>query len=436
MKRLFLFGLFLLFSYGCYTPQLKEEVEKPSLSGRELVLQALEPGKDHKKAQICLGGVLTTALSSSSLNPGDPLKRIDPDDDAIRDRIFKIKLSGGTEVGGLFFKHENRANGPPQPLLMASFGFLQDRWGSEAAKFYELYLKDPTQRIPAHVLILDHPTAGPFLADNGHLSVGSYDDGRIWIEIAQSLRNILDITTIHLFGVSMSGQTVVYALIEDKRLGLDLFDSGVAASIAPDFRRAPGEQLAQLKTPRGVENPWRQSLEDLPDETLIHKIQRQSIWVLVNEQFVSSYRLASSEDKELAIKREDVAVFLRQACESRISFLREQQRIPDTWNYEDFSLENLERYMATTKIARVVDRVQTPLVLVSSRDDPAVERWMFVEVGDAAENNPWVITYETERGGHFGFDAAYGKDYIARIIRLMLDPDVLNNWHSGSGQNK
>ena len=434
MKKLFLLGLFLLFSYGCYTPQPKEEVEKLSMSGRELVLQALEPGKDHRKACGCLGGVLTTALSSSSLNPANPLKRIDPDDEVIKDRVFKIKLGGGTELGGLLFKYENGAKGP-QPLLMASFGFLQDRWGSEAAKFYQLYLKDPTQRIPAHVLILDHPTAGPFLAYNEHLSVGSYDDARMWIEIAQSLRSILDITTIHLFGVSMSGQTVVHALVEDKRLGLNLFDSGVAASIAPDFLQAPGKQLARLETPEGVENPWRQSIERLSNETLTDSIQSHSIWVLIDKQFVSSYRWVRPEDDDFEVKREDVAVFLREACEDRITFLREQQRIPDTWNYKEFSLENLELFMSATRIARVVDRVQTPLVLVSSQDDPAVERSMFVEVVDEAEDNPWVVAYETKRGGHFGFEVAYGKNYIGRIIRLMLDPDVLNNWNGTNNNN-
>ena len=428
MKKLFLFGFFLLFSYGCYAPQPREEVEKPSLSGRELVLQALKSRKEQKKAQSCLGGVLTTAISSSSLNPANPLKRIDPNDEENKDRIFKIKFSEGTEVRGLLFKYENGANGP-QPLLMASFGFLQDRWGSESAKFYELYLKDPTQRIPAHVLILDHPTAGPFLAYNEHLSVGSYDDARMWIEIAQSLRNILDITTIHLFGVSMSGQTVVHALIEDKRLGLDLFDSGMAVSIAPDFRQAPGKQLARLKTPEGVENPWRHSFKHLPNETLTDTIHSQSIWMLINKQFVTSYRWVKPEEDEFEIKRENVAVFLREACEARITFLREQQRIPDTWNYRDFSLENLELFMSATRIAGVVGRVQTPLVLVSSEDDPAVERWMYVEVVDAAEDNPWIVDYETERGGHFGFDVAYGKDYLGRIIRLMLDPDVINNWN-------
>jgi hypothetical protein len=71
---------------------------------------------------------------------------------------------------------------------MASFGFLQDRWGTEAAKFYELYIKDESYRIPAHVLILDHPSPGPFLTNNGVLSMGSYDDAQMWIEMARHFK--------------------------------------------------------------------------------------------------------------------------------------------------------------------------------------------------------------------------------------------------------
>jgi hypothetical protein len=227
----------------------------------------------------------------------------------------------------------------------------------------------------------------------------------------------------------MSGQTVVHALIEDKRLGLDLFASGIAVSIAPDFQQAPGEQLSHMDTEEGIRNPWRQGREDLPNETLVDKIQSHAVWVLIKEQFIPSYRWIRPEDEEFEIKPVDVAVFLRDACEDRVTFLREQQPIPDTWNHRDFSLENLELFMSSTRIAGVVDRVQTPLVLVSSKDDPAVPRWMFVEVVDAAEDNSWIISYETERGGHFGFDVAYGKEYIGRIIRLMLDPEILNNWN-------
>jgi hypothetical protein len=315
---------------------------------------------------------------------------------------------------------------------MASFGGLQDRWGSEAGKFYELYLKDPAQRIPAHVLILDHPTSGPFLANNSHLSMGSYDDARMWIEVAQSFKDRLDLTGIHLFGVSMSGQTVVHALIEDQRLGLDLFDSGLAVSIAPDFKQAPGKQLALLETPEGIDNPWKQSLTVSADTTFIDKVQRKGLEVLVQEQFISSYRWVHPTDKEFEVERTDIAILFRGAYEDRITFLREQRRVPDTWNHEDFSLENLDSFMATTRIAKVIERVRTPLVLVSSRDDPAVDRWMFEEVVMAAGANPWIAAHETDRGGHSAFDIAYGKDYIGRVIRLLLDPQVLSDWRKSA----
>ncbi|UCG13085.1 MAG: hypothetical protein JSU72_00895 [Deltaproteobacteria bacterium] len=67
--------------------------------------------------------------------------------------------------------------------------------------------------------------------------------------------------------------------------------------------------------------------------------------------------------------------------------------------------------------------------MVSSRDDPAEPRWMFEEVVAAADDSTRVASYETNRGGHFGFDIAYGKDDIGQIIRLMLDPEVLRAWN-------
>jgi fermentation-respiration switch protein FrsA (DUF1100 family) len=371
-------------------------------------------------------GFYATAMSSINLEGEMVLKGFNPDEHH-HDRLFSEELSDGTKVGGLLFEYDEEQDSP-KPLLMASFGFLQDRWGTEACKFYELYLEDVKHRIPAHVLILDHPTSGPFLANNGHLSMGSYDDARMWIEIARSLKDKMKLTGIHLFGVSMSGQTVVHALIEDTRLGLNLFDSGIAVSIAPDFNQVPGKQLAQFDTPKGVENPWQQGLRTPPDKTLAGFVENYAIWMLIEKQFIPNYRWVHPTDKQFTIRCPDVACFFRKAYEDRISFLREQRRVPDTWNYKDFSLENLESFMATTRIADVIDRVQTPLVLVSSRDDPAVAHRMFEEVVVAAGGNPWIASYETDNGGHFGFDIVYGKDYIGRIIRLMLDPQVLRVW--------
>jgi hypothetical protein len=425
MYRLAIISLCVIFISGCSCARIKTEAEEDvSLTGRQRVLQTLNTSR------MCVSffgrsGLLSTALPSSRLSPCKPLRELDPDG-SHGGGPFSMTLSDSTVVGGLFFEYDDGTT-DPKPLLMASFGFLQDRWGTEAAKFYNLYLKDPSERIPAHVLILDHPTAGTFLANNALLSMGSYDDARMWIEVALKIKKDMELSGIHLFGVSMSGQTVVHALIEDARLGLNLFDSGMAVSIAPDFQKAPGKQLAQLKTPKGVENPWMGYYKTVPKKSFVDMIQSQGLWMLMKKQFVPHYRYVKPADTEFDLKRRDVAVFLRKAFDNRITLLREHN--PKTWNRKDFSLEDLDAYMASTRIAGVIDRVHTPLVLVSAFDDPAVQRTMFEEVVLAAESNPWIAAFETEQGGHFGFNMPYGKDYIGGIIRLMMDPQVLRNWN-------
>lgn len=406
---------------GCSLIQNREN-EDSTLTGRQRVLRALDPSNLSVNV-LGRSGLISTALPSSSMNPFKPLKELDPDG-AAGSRPFSMRLSDGTIAGGLFFEYDDGTS-DPKPLLMASFGFLQDRWGTEAAKVYELYLEKPSERIPAHVLILDHPSAGTFLANNGCLSVGSYDDARMWIEIALKLRNDMKLSGIHLFGVSMSGQTVVHALLEDKRLGLNLFASGMAVSIAPDFQKAPGMQLAQLGTPKGVENPWAGYFKTVPRKSCVDMIQSQGLWTLIKKQFVPHYRCVNATDTEFDLTCSDVPVFLRNAFDKRITLLREQK--PDTWNTE-FSLEGLDAFMASTRIAGVIGRVRTPLVLVSAFDDPAVPRAMFEEVMLAAEGNPWIAALETDQGGHFGFNLPYGKNYLGSIIRLMIDQRVPGTW--------
>ena len=418
-----LFILSLLFYGGCSLVKPDIEKEAPQ-SGRDLVCQALSPSRVNPTV-LKKSGVVATAFSSTTIDPTKPLKGLDPNGKH-GGEPFNMELRDGTRVGGLFFEYDNETGGP-SPLIMASFGFLQDRWGSEAAKFYELYMEDPEDRIPAHVLILDHPTAGPFMANNGHLSMGSYDDARMWIEVAQRIGQDRVFSGIHLLGVSMSGQTVVHALIEDKRLGLGLFRSGMAFSIAPDYCQVPGRQLAQLKTPEGTENPWKDGCRTVHMNGGADAMQAKALLALINKQFVPHYHEAHPEDREFDIKSVDVPVFLRKACDKRISFLRKQNSA--TWSKKDFSLASLESFMTTTRIARVIGRVETPLVLVSCHDDPAVDHRLFEEVVLAAADNPWVAAYETKDGGHFGFNVVYGKDYLGRIIRLMLEPNVLDTWN-------
>ena len=198
----------------------------------------------------------------------------------------------------------------------------------------------------------------------------------------------------------------------------------MAVSIAPDFQAAPGRQLARLPVPEGRVNPWA-SGEPGERRVIVDAVQDVGIRVLMSEQFLPHYAAVRPDHAELRVEPDALAELLRGACEKRLAFLREKS--PETWN-RDFSLGSLDDYLASTRIAGVIGRVTTPLVLVSAFDDPAVERWMFEEVAAAAAGNPWVLSYETEQGGHFGFDVAYGGDYLGRLIRLMSDPEVLGNW--------
>jgi len=116
---------------------------------------------------------------------------------------------------------------------------------------------------------------------------------------------------------------------------------------------------------------------------------------------------------------------------ARLAFLRRSDA-PD-WN-RGFSRSGLPAYFSATRIAAVIDRVRTPLVLLSAQDDPAVLSAEFHEVVAAAAHNPWVLAYETPRGGHFGFDVAYGAAYLGDVIELMIDPGVLARWRAGSNK--
>jgi len=408
-----------LLAGGCATPG---ESWYPA-TGREHLLVAL--ARPERKRED-LVGLLSTGLSSLRHMGRAVTPQLESGwrGEYHYERLL-FELSDGTRVGGNLVRLDP-AGSEPKPLLIVSFGFLQDRWGTEAAKFQELYVQDPERRIQADILYLDHPSAGPFLARNGNLSMGAYDDGRMWIEIARQMKPWMQAASIHLLGVSMSGQSVVHALIEDARLGLDLFDSGLAVSIAPDFQRSPGDQLAHLPTAEDVVNPWDEGAGSRT--TFSDELQSRAVWMLIQQQFLPSYRLVSP-DGDLELEKKNLAVFLRDAFEDRIRVLRERRT--STWN-DDFSLADVESFMTTSRIADVIERVQTPLVLLNARDDPAVPSAQFQQVAEAARGNPWVLPYESRRGGHFGFDVVYGPGYVGRLIRLMLDPEVIRTW-AGSG---
>jgi hypothetical protein len=317
-----------LLALACAVTHPAPEADAPE-TGRERVQRALVPSMS--RGGIPVFGTLVTAISSLPFLGG-----LAKDDDLFTEEI-RVELSDGTTVGGLFYDHRRHTR-RPEPLVMMSFGLLQDRWGTEVAKIRQLY-QDPDRFVQSDVLVLDHPTSGPFFAENGQLSPGSYDDGRMWLEVAQFMREKLEPPSIHAFGVSMSGQTVLHALAEDARRGLGLFTSGLALSIAPDFRRNPGAEFASLAPPEGGENPWR-SLAPVGPWTPQRQLKQETLSTLVQKRFLPSYRRAGGTNTDWELPRSEMPGFFWRAFEERLAHLRRHRS--DDWN-ERYRLDDVER---------------------------------------------------------------------------------------------
>jgi len=420
-KRLALVGVPILVFLisGCTAAPEKKEPIPPY--GRGRVLSALDPRRVDV-ANPSQNNILPVPEGRKSLagrfRPGGPSPG----------RPFRLKLRDGSRLGGLFFPHPEAETGS-KPLLMAGFGFLQDRWGVAAVQFYERHLHQPGNRIDAHVLILDHTTSAPFLAANGALSIGSYDEARMWIEIGRYLRKTLPIRSIHLFGVGVSGQTVVHALIEDQRLGLQLFESGVAISLVPDLRRYPGRILALFEAPADRDNPWRTFRTRFRRPKSPDRRQKAAIESLIEKQFLPHFRQLHPRHTAFELADGKIPVFFRQAFENRLAALRTQRKGTTSWNPE-FMLTDLDDFMRTTRVRPLIARVQTPLVLLHAADDPIVPESNLAAAARAARRNPWVIFQLTERGGHGDFGSVYGGDYLRGILETVLAPEVLRNWRA------
>jgi hypothetical protein len=343
-------------------------------------------------------------------------------------RPFELTLQDGSRVGGLFFPHPEGTS-PARPLWIAGFGFLQDRWGKAAGRFYRHHLQRPDDRIDAHVLILDHPSAAPFLAANGMLSIGAYDDARMWIEIGQYMRKQPSFSGIHLLGAGVSAQTVMHALMEDRRLGLRLFESGIAISPVSDLRRYPARPLGRFATPPDVENPWLTLRGRLLPPDPWEQRQKHLLEVLVENQFLPHYRDINPGHTSFAVPPNEIPIFFRKAFENRLAVLRNRQFQSKPWN-EEVLLADLNEFMQSTRIGPLVGRVRTPAVLLHAADDPIVPQSDFMKLGRTAENNPWIIWRLVENGGHAAFESAYGTGYLRNLLEVMQDPDVLRNWRA------
>ncbi|MGI9592042.1 MAG: hypothetical protein ACR2P8_11790, partial [Myxococcota bacterium] len=189
-------------------------------------------------------------------------------------------------------------------------------------------------------------------------------------------------------------------------------------------------QFARIDTGEEKPNPWRAIA---PDEKRVGDgLQLKAIRVLIDRQFLPGYRFFRPPGTDFELPTAELPPFFWDRFEARLDSLRRTDAAD--WSPE-FRRSGLPAYFSSTRIAPLVERVRTPLVLLSAKDDPAVPSESFQEVARAAADNPWVLAYETIEGGHFGFDVSYGAGYLEEVIERMMDPWVLAYWR-GSGDGR
>lgn len=365
-------------------------------AGHEATEKAMEKvitiPKPPLSALLTTSGVLATWLSH-----GHALDRRE-----FAEREVEFALADGTRIGGLLFRREGEA-----PLVLASFGFLADRWSKPAAQFVGDFVADAS--LAAHVLILDHPSSAPFLAANGELSVGGLDEGRILLGVASELRAGraaelgMRITSYHLLGVSMGGLGVLYALRFDARGDRPIFGSAVVFSSVTRLDEVPADQLLNRGEVRlAPGRKWRFSPAGLLGRGIYRDLLRH---------FRESYR--DRTGRPLEGSDEDLAQLV-------YGFMERRARHVAADGEGSASFASLDSYMKANNLCDRGEEVAVPLVLIHSKDDPVVPVSHLECFQRSASRNSNVTTYATNNGGHWGFARTYGRDWIASVLDAVM----------------
>jgi hypothetical protein len=332
-------------------------------------------------------------------------------------REVTFELEDGSRMGGLFFAWPGGAPGP-RPLVIGSFGILEDRWGHAAGYFVREIVEGGllAEVLPggADVLIVDGGTSGAFYGLNGGaISPGGYDEGRMLREVAARLRSRNGYSSVHLLGVSLSGLASVHALLEDARLGTRFIDSVLTFSTPLDQRASMQDVMKTLGQPF--------ALPETPGQPEPRKPRRFGFFVrngidVLWKRFEGFARDFGSPVPPVLERKMGAAVY--QAFQRRIEQLR--QGPPGDWNPE-VDLSSVEAYVVSS--ARLVDRLADaprPLLLVHARNDSVCPFVDFERFARRHGKDDRISTLATRFGGHWGFTGTYGRDWFLEVLKLGL----------------
>lgn len=352
------------------------------------------PPQSHP-ALIGWSGIFATAFSN--MRPLSPK--------IVKENEREFLLEDGTRIRGLLFLKDG-----PGPLVIANFGALSDRSSNgPSAIINKLFL---ARRLDAHVFVMDSASSAGFFVGNNTLTLGGYDEGRIIINLARTLKNSdIPLTGIHLLGVSLGGNSVLHALVEDKRLGTGLIKSAITFSAVIDQEDSIWSVLGTFGYP--VEKTRKKNDLDWWGQTVLSSTLKNF------NQTLSLLHLTP-------LKKKKAGVFFYNELARRLEFLRGQNL--SHWN-EAVSLNSVEEYIQTSS-ALLFPKIDplAPVIVVHGHNDPVVPYNQFKKFQKAHWESPQVLTKGTFFGGHWGFTVTYGDqwmlDYLNRMIELGNPPEI------------
>ncbi|MDZ4678566.1 MAG: hypothetical protein SGI74_13795 [Oligoflexia bacterium] len=342
---------------------------------------------------------------------------IDVPYDRYTENLREFVLDDGSLMGGLLFMQDAQGL-TPRPLIIANFGSLSDRWSSAGSAFIRGVVL--ANKLRANVLVVDSISGAGFYSLNESLSLGGYDEGRALVQLAKAISadKTIPHTTLHLLGVSLGGAAVMHALVEDQRLGTDLFKSAISFSGVTHH-----DELTDC-----VLNMFNYSLKNSSGCKLS--------WT--GNQIIKSalkhYKATLRSEVMLKLKAEDKILSSNNAGQRFYNLFHARLSAQTTKNIKSRTLENLfpwnpevetesvESYLKTSSVIflKNINKLKVPLIVIHAKNDPIVPYAHYKRFVDVTSSSEFVMTHRTRFGGHWGYIASHGTDWVAELVNRIL----------------
>ncbi len=336
-------------------------------------------------------------------------------------------------IEGLYKKGET-----DQPLIIGTFGFIADKMAPPPFQFMRIAEHSPLHGY--NILILDHPTSAPFYCangENGGASWGGIEEGYILIEVAKQMKEQLEqeghlAQTIHLVGNSMGGTGVIHAAYRGK----GIIDSVIAFSSVTDYTDVPGNTLRHLRKDSAF-GPSFASFSDylnvigfrillggfediITSDTRCREKGLDKIAGKDNQDKDNQY----SQDGQNNLKSQVEQLYLgtpRYNNSELMKTLLEPYVRDAIFPQQKQEAVTIQEYLVMCDANAIAQKIAIPLFVVHAHDDPVVPNSHAYRFRVAAYGNKFVAVKITEDGGHWGYSAYYGPDWVGCFIKTYID---------------